>query len=696
MSSLHVLMSCGMRSLNRARIVVLLAMIASTQAKQVVNLANYVPLQLCGLGRYSTSPALFLEETRGGSVLPIPIPGEAVMATEQALSPVQPSLIEVVLHAQAVSKRDDGFFDNLPWEWNPSAQGKRDAFARFSGRGYPREGYPSSYHLMLDMMRRDACADVSHVLLENTELVGGLVVGGALILERRLPPTGGDSGAKYAMGAGPAPLADGRWWRQGPSASADDDDGPVSEDAFVCECTADEAMGIALALGDARVYVDRRVWEQCCMKPSYSTQRGKMRIEVAAPAEDGDGGLEDGRSGVEAAGVAPPLPWEIKSTNELLGLSLRDKALSALGAGLRLPRAREATDERLTELLEPFLDETVRRELAVRRALEQGDEAEAARLEAGASKRSELRRALAEAVAEERFGRAAELAMELQVETSRRMDVTLDEGSYDRFLDQDDWYAQGLARERERLLAKEREKILEKDERQAQLRAMEEEEEARKQNERRAAEAEAEAEAEEEEEAKAKADTETEAKAEAEAKAQAKAETEAAAVKAAAEVPDLTDGPKPAAGGFRYDTGLPPAQRLNKGASRVEVNKGASRVEVDTEWTEDLQSKVLRQMVFAFDNYQEAEVEALLSALVDAASRGEADAERSLRKLALLTRQMLSLEKAASRGSEELVVLEDQARALRAQIRMWGKDGERYLDQGDSWLSWLNQLGKDL
>ena len=25
---------------------------------------------------------------------------------------------------------------------------------------------------------------------------------------------------------------------------------------------------------------------------SYSTQRGKMRIEVAAPAEDGDGGLE--------------------------------------------------------------------------------------------------------------------------------------------------------------------------------------------------------------------------------------------------------------------------------------------------------------------------------------------------------------------------------------------------------------------
>ena len=31
-------------------------------------------------------------------------------------------------------------------------------------------------------------------------------------------------------------------------------------------------------------------------------------------------------------------------------------------------------------------------------------------------------------------------------------------GSYDRFLDQDDWYAQQLAREREALLQKEREK----------------------------------------------------------------------------------------------------------------------------------------------------------------------------------------------------------------------------------------------
>ena len=59
----------------------------------------------------------------------------------------------------------------------------------------------------------------------------------------------------------------------------------------------------------------------------------------------------------------------------------------------------------------------------------------------------ELRRA----VEEERFGEAARLATEVRIETSRRMDVTQDEGAYDRYLDQDDWYAGGLAQDRERL-----------------------------------------------------------------------------------------------------------------------------------------------------------------------------------------------------------------------------------------------------
>jgi len=43
--------------------------------------------------------------------------------------------------------------------------------------------------------------------------------------------------------------------------------------------------------------------------------------------------------------------------------------------------------------------------------------------------------------------------MALQVEGARRADVTQDEGSYSTFLDQDDWYAEQLTRERVKLLA---------------------------------------------------------------------------------------------------------------------------------------------------------------------------------------------------------------------------------------------------
>ena len=78
------------------------------------------------------------------------------------------------------------------------------------------------------------------------------------------------------------------------------------------------------------------------------------------------------------------------------------------------------------------------------------------------------------------------------------------------------------------------------------------------------------------------------------------------------------------------------------------------------------------------------------------------DAARSLRKLAALTRRMEALEKLAV---EEKIaapeLLEDEARTLRSQIRMWGKDAERYMRRegggaGSSWLGWLEDLRKGL
>lgn len=183
------------------------------------------------------------------------------------------------------------------------------------------------------------------VLIEQTDILGSLVLGGALLLERRMPQPSDDS-SKRAMGAGVSPAADARWWGDGGS------------EPLLCECGADEALGAALALGSA-VHVERAVWEAAATPASYSTQRGKMRVDLAPPTTGDEEGADAGPA------AAPPLPWEISSVEELSAMSRESKARSGLAAGLRLPRARAATDEALNELLAPLLDEEVPPRVAV-------------------------------------------------------------------------------------------------------------------------------------------------------------------------------------------------------------------------------------------------------------------------------------------------------------------------------------------
>lgn len=120
------------------RTLALLLAVCSPASADPVRLDGFLRLTLAGFGRYESAPALFLQQPSSpGLVLPVPIPAEAVMAVEQALKPARPAMLEVILHAQAVSKRDDALFDNLPWQWNPSPQAKR-VRPRLSNRGARR------------------------------------------------------------------------------------------------------------------------------------------------------------------------------------------------------------------------------------------------------------------------------------------------------------------------------------------------------------------------------------------------------------------------------------------------------------------------------------------------------------------------------------------------------------------------------
>jgi hypothetical protein len=442
-------MHCGKKI--KMRPLFLSVLLPSAAALAVApNLDRFLALKIVGLGRYGATPAVFLQKRQNdaavdaGLVLPITIPFEA--------------MVKVLLHGRSIVQRDGGVYDQAPWRWAPSPQAKQNAFSRFTGRGYPAEGYPSPYHMLLDSLRRDCCADVTTVLIENTDLLGSLVLGGALLVERR-PPQSGDSGS-YAAGSGP-PMAQ-------PSFQS-------KAESELCECTPDEAIGLALAIrgehgsgggsgeddvDDAIVRVEQSVWSACCVPAQYSMQRGKMRVYAAEPTDaPGERTSGAGTGGTADFKAAVPLPWEITSVDELVKMSREDRARSALAAGMRLPRARDASEESLTDLLLPLLDEDVRRQVRVRRALDAGDLETAAFLDSAVTRRGRLLAALRDAVESECYAEAADLAAELRIETERRQDFTQDEGAYDRFLDQDDWYARDQARARERELEKERRRI---------------------------------------------------------------------------------------------------------------------------------------------------------------------------------------------------------------------------------------------
>jgi hypothetical protein len=213
---------------------------------------------------------------------------------------------------------------------------------------------------------------------------------------------------------------------------------------------------------------------------------------------------------------------------------------------------------------------------------------------------------------------------------------------------------------------------------------------------------------------------EAEAKARAEAVAMKAKETEkeaAAAAAAAAERPAAPGAQSMPPDGveensrFRFDTAASRDTRTSVverpwwPAGKVAGEGRADRVEeAMTEWTAEVEQRVLRQLVAAFDNYREDEVVALLRALVTAASiEGVAsdEAARSLAKLAGLTVAMEGLESSAVAGvPQELFV--DDVRTLHGQLRMYGKDGEKYLNRrqdgeaGNSWLGFLDELRRQI
>lgn len=336
--------------------------------------------------------------------------------------------------------------------------------------------YTSPYDLLKEIIGDQLNAEVIGAVLENTSLLEGtLVLGGAIVLRRKTP--------KKTMTINGEKL----------SVNDEEEDygnqGIKGGETILVECDGDEAVGMSLAckvpirveqsifgrsslrtipvLKDEEsknVYDALPLWELQDKEFSLLVEgqaRNQSNAEQTSPLRIArttsslyDSMFEPSSGSSSSSSTMFPIDNPIQSLAQYDALSNADKArtlmsLSNFDGKLPRPRALRQSSEGsanpLDQLLLPLVDESVRRQYMIRDAELRQDEAALQKLQSEKSNRQ---------VAKEKAEQAREAGSEdvadwweneAELYSSLRADVTQDEGSYNRFLDKDEWY------ERERL-----------------------------------------------------------------------------------------------------------------------------------------------------------------------------------------------------------------------------------------------------
>jgi len=418
-----------------------------------------------GMGDCDGAPAIFVAPGAPVSgatkfqALPVPVGRDAALMMEKAMRGEVFGKVQTLTIAQGLVNRDDGVFDNLPYELAPTKFAKKDLYDRVKGKDWPgRSLKPQS---VFDSLRErfgarkavreaDASRDPAKAPYRGAygfpagsedaaaRLFAGYASPYALFLEAIDDMLGCSLAGALVEDA--CPLDD-RVDVAGAIRLRPRD----GRDEVVVDCYADEAVGLALAAG-ADVLAERALVEGLSRTVAFGLERRtsvaplKMRLSV----------VDDAPAPGYADAVVAEAPETIKSADDYAALGRQGKLRVLASAEEfkrtkgRLPRPRvlaaAGDDVPVDELLIPLLDEAVRRDLAVEAALRDGDVARAAALLAGRSKRHVARDRAAEASREGDFGGELRARDDESVYTAIRADVTQDEGSYDRYLDTDEWY----------------------------------------------------------------------------------------------------------------------------------------------------------------------------------------------------------------------------------------------------------------
>jgi hypothetical protein len=366
-----------------------------------------------------------------------------------------------------------------------------DTRQEVDGASLAMDQYCSPYDVLKEVLRDQLNAKVIGCVLENTSLLkGNTVLGGAIVLQR-LTPT---RSMKVA----------GEEVQYNDYDETFGNEGIQGGEIFVVDCYVDEAIGMSLAC-NLPLNLEPSIWDAS----SVSVERVGAASEAPMPTEDtskyeskqnikdalpkwrvadtemslqveGDGdtvsrpspisiplttsSLFDSifeRKPARSSGTSMfPTDNPIKSLDTLDGLTTEEKAKTLLQMSNfngKLPRPRVIRNappnaNPLDKLLLPLIDESVRKQYAIREATKNGDWDLVNELTASKSKLQDARERADAARNDGNNDLATQLDEEVRLLESLRADVTQDVGSYSRFLDRDDWY------ERDRLKAAKRAK----------------------------------------------------------------------------------------------------------------------------------------------------------------------------------------------------------------------------------------------
>lgn len=318
---------------------------------------------------------------------------------------------------------DKGLYDNLPYGWRKDINAKLELFNVI-------QKSPGTDNIFIDTMTALLDAHIAGLLIEvKDELSSNSVsIGAAIVLCRK-------SAADEWKVSSTNP--------QLPLVSNIDDVEEINQcTACIVNCHLDELIAVSLLTGK-NILIPQSLFAASAIDAKLTNASDDSELSIYGPVfrsakkrlewkERSREGISSTQNSGSMGEVTLALPaWEIFDAKRFLQMSSVEKRATLRASGVTsLPRPREGLDS-LDRALVDQMDEAVRGEFLRLLQISSPNTK---------SPRQGVLQAMGEALDDGDLKKAEALRDQFIMMTAIRADPTQKEGSYDRYLDQDDWY----------------------------------------------------------------------------------------------------------------------------------------------------------------------------------------------------------------------------------------------------------------